>query len=192
MNRLAIIGSGDLGQSIQHYAVSNGFDVVGFFDDFQKKEYVNGVRLLGKLSDIENSFKNNLFDTLICAIGYNHLKARQDIYNRFHNDCHIPFATIVDRSCHVDATAHIGEGSVLFPGAFVDKGVELEDNVLLNVCVTIAHDSKVKAHTFISPRVAIAGFSTIGSRCMIGINSTIIDNIIIGDDIRLGGGYFSN
>ncbi len=188
MNRLAIIGSGDLGQSIQHYAVNNGFDVVGFFDDFQKEEYINGVSVLGKLSDIEDSFNNNLFDTLICAIGYNHLKARQDVYNRFHNDCHIPFATIVDKSCHVDSSAHIGEGSVMFPGAFVDKSVELGENVLLNVCVTIAHDTKVKAHTFISPRVAIAGFSTIGSRCMIGINSTIIDNVKIGDDIRLGGG----
>ncbi len=128
-----------------------------------------------------------MFDTLICAIGCNHLKARQDVYNHFHNDCHIPFATIVDKTCHVDATVQIGEGSVMFPGTFVDKGVELEDNVLLNVCVTIAHDTKVKAHTFISPKVAIAGFSTFGSRCMIGINTTIIDNVKIGDDIRLGG-----
>lgn len=188
MNRLAIIGSGDLGQSIQHYAVSNGFDVVGFFDDYQKCKYVNGSGVIGKLSDIEDSFKNNLFDVLICAIGYSHLKARQDIYNHFHNDCHIPFATIVDKSCHIDKTAHIGDGCVMFPGAFIDKGVILEDNVLLNVCVTIAHDTTVKAHTFISPRVAIAGFSTIGSRCMIGINSTIIDNVKIGNDIRLGGG----
>ena len=188
MNRLAIIGSGDLGQSIQHYAVNNGFDVVGFFDDFRKEKYVNGASVIGKLSDIEDSFKKNLFDTLICAIGYNHLKARQDIYNHFHNDCNVPFATIVDKSCYVDATAQLGEGCVMFPGAFIDKGVVLEDNVLLNICVTIAHDTKVKAHTFISPRVAIAGFSIIGSRCMIGINSTIIDNVKIGDDIRLGGG----
>ena len=71
----------------------------------------------------------------------------------------------------------------------VDKDCIIEDNVLLNVGVTIAHDSRVKEHSFLSPRVAIAGFSTIGKRCMVGINSTIIDNVTVCDDVRLGG-YF--
>lgn len=186
--RIAIIGSGDLGQSIAYYGQSNGYNIAGFYDDYQLAESVRGIPVLGKLNVIIDDFTNGRYDALLCGIGYKHFNFREVIYTKYHVENHIPFATIIDKSCHVDATATIGEGTVLFPGVFLDKGVIIEENVLLNICVTIAHDSTVKAHSFLSPRVAMAGFSTIGKRCMIGINSTIIDNITICDDVRVGGG----
>ncbi len=188
MSKIAIIGSGDLGRSIAHYAQQNHCDIVGFYDDFETAPQVQGLPILGTLSDVAEHHKQGVFDSLICAVGYRSLTARADIFRTFHEDCGIPFATLVDATCHVDKTATIGEGCVLFPGAFVDKGVTLEHNVLLNVCVTIAHDSRVKAHSFLAPRVAVAGFVTIGERCMLGINATLIDNVTLHDDIRIGGG----
>ena len=187
-SRVAIIGSGDLGQSIAHYARNNGFEIVGFYDDFQRAASVNGIPVMGKLDKIDADYKARLFDALVCAVGYNHFVFREKVFNKFHNEVGIPFATIIDRSCHVDESAKVGDGVVMFPTAMVDKGCEIGDNVLLNVGVTIAHDSKVMEHSFLSPRVAMAGFSTIGKRCMIGINSTIIDNLTICDDVRVGGG----
>lgn len=186
--RIAIIGSGDLGKSIAHYAKNNGYTIVGYYDDFQEANLIEGFPLLGKLNRIEEDYQHNLFEALVCAIGYKHFDFREKVYNQYHCEKGIPFATIIDKSCHVDSSAEIGEGVVLFPTAMVDKGCVIEDNVLLNVGVTIAHDSIVKRHSFLSPRVAMAGFSTIGERCMIGINSTIIDNVTIGADIRVGGG----
>lgn len=186
--RIAVIGSGDLGQSIAHYTRDNGYQLSGFYDDYQQLDQVAGIPVLGKISDIEAGFKAKLFDALVCAIGYRHFDVREAVYTKFRREMGIPFATIIDASCHVDASATIGDGVVMFPTAMVDKGCVIEDNVLLNVGVTIAHDSRVGEHSFLSPRVAVAGFSTIGKRCMIGINSTIIDNIVIGDDIRTGAG----
>lgn len=186
--RLAIIGSGDLGRSIAWYATQNGYLIIGFYDDFQRNKEVDGYSVLGTQANIVDDFHNGAYDALVCAIGYNHLKEREAIFNKYHYDYKIPFASIIDKSCHVDPSSSIGDGVVMFPGSFVDKGVVLEDNVLLNVCVTIAHDTKIKAHTFVSPRVAIAGFTTIGRRCMLGINSTVIDNTKVCDDVRLGGG----
>ena len=186
--RIAIIGSGDLGQSIAHYAQSNGFEIVGFYDDFQQAEKVKGIPILGKLDEIESDYMEHVFDALVCAVGYKHFGFREKVFNKYRHELSIPFATIIDSSCHVDTTASIGDGVVIFPMAIVDKGCVIEDNVLLNVGVTIAHDSRVKEHSFLSARVAMAGFSTIGKRCMIGINSTIIDKITVCDDTRLGGG----
>lgn len=187
-DRVAIIGSGDLGKSIAHYALNNEYTVIGFYDDFQKAKSVAGIPVLGKLDKIEEDFKCSVFDSLVCAVGYYHFDFREYVFNKYHKEKGIPFATIIDKTCHVDSTATIGEGVVMFPTSLVDKGCVIENNVLLNVGVTIAHDTTVKAHSFLSPRVAIAGFSTIGKRCMIGINSTIIDNITVCDDVRLGGG----
>lgn len=186
MRRLAIIGSSDLGRQIAHYARRNGFKIMGFFDDYQTASSVDDYPVLGKCDEIPDFYGKGEFDKLICAIGYNHFDARRDMYQRF-SESGIPFATIVDESCHVDPTASIGEGSVLFPGAFVDKNVSIKNNVLLNVCSTIAHDSVIGSHTFVSPRVAVAGFCHIGEQCMLGINSTIIDNILITNKVKLGG-----
>lgn len=188
MTRLAIIGSGDLGQSIAHYAKNNDFEIVGFYDDYQKAKSVVGIIVLGKLNRIETDYKSKIFDALVCAVGYNHFDFREFVFNKYHREIGIPFATIIDSSCYVDSSATIGKGVVMFPTVMVDKGCVIEDNVLLNVGVTIAHDSKVKEHSFLSPRVAVAGFTTIGKRCMIGINSTIIDGLSICDDVRTGGG----
>ena len=185
--RIAIIGSGDLGQSIAYYGKSNGYSIVGFYDDFQQSDSVFGIPILGKLDQVVDDYTKGIYDALLCGIGYKHFNFRESVYTKYSIENHIPFATIIDKSCHVEATATIGDGTALFPGAYLDKGVTIEENVLLNVCVTIAHDSTVKAHSFLSPRVAMAGFSTVGKRCMIGINSTIIDNITICDDVRLGG-----
>ena len=186
--RIAIIGSGDFGKSIAHYAINNGYNVVGFYDDFQKADNVDGISVLGRLDSIVDDYNKGIFDALVCAVGYKHFGFRESVFNKFHREVGIPFATIIDSSCHIDSTATIGQGVVIFPTAMVDKGCVIEDNVLLNVGVTIAHDSHIKEHSFLSPRVAIAGFSTVGKRCMIGINTTIIDNISICDDVRTGGG----
>jgi sugar O-acyltransferase (sialic acid O-acetyltransferase NeuD family) len=186
MKRLAIIGSGDLGQQIAYHANNdNKFEVVGFFDDFESPE-TSTSKILGTVERVEKVFKNGGFDVLIIAIGYKHFAVRETLFSRFKNI--IPFATIIHSSCYVDVSCKIGEGVCLFPGSVLDANVEVKDNVLINVACTIAHDSIIGRNTFLSPRVAIAGFVTIGENCNIGINSTIIDNIKITNNSQIGGG----
>ncbi|MBX2826884.1 MAG: acetyltransferase [Flavobacteriaceae bacterium] len=186
MKKLAVIGSGDLGQLIAHHA-AHSHEVVGFFDDFKKKgEMVHGIPVLGGVADISVAHKNAEFDELSIGIGYKHFAFREAVFQQFQNE--VKFANIIHPSCYVDPSCKLGEGLVMLPGCTLDQGVTLGDNVLLNTSCSISHDSRIGAHTFLSPRVAIAGFVTIGNRCNIGINSTIIDNINISNDIQTGGG----
>lgn len=186
MKRLAIIASGDLGQQIAYHATQDKqFDVVGFFDDYANPETSKNT-ILGTVEDIERVYKANRFDELIIAIGYKHFEVRAQLFTRFSNK--IPFATFIHSSCYVDESCKIGSGVCLFPGSVLDANVEIQDNVLVNVACTIAHDSIIGSHTFLSPRVAIAGFVTIGENCNIGINSTIIDCIKIINGTQIGGG----
>ncbi len=188
MERLAIIGSGDLGQQIAYHATNDKqYTVVGFFDDFAKENSkVKGFNILGKISNIEELYNQKLFDKIIIGIGYKHLLFREQLFNDLKNS--IEFGTLIHSSCYIDSSCKIGEGVFLFPGSVLDQNVIVEDNVIINVHCTIAHDSKIESTTFLSPGVAVAGFVTIGKRCNIGINSTLIDNIKIEDDIQIGGG----
>lgn len=188
MKKLAIIGSGDLGQLIAYHCENDKqAEVVGFFDDFKRKgEIVELHPILGGTKDIETLFLEHKFDELIVAIGYHHFDFRQQVFEDFKGK--VPFARLIHSSCYVDDSCELGEGVCLLPGSVLDRNVKIKSNVLLNIDCTIAHDSIINEHSFLSPRVAIAGYVNIGERCNIGINSTIIDNITIANDVQTGGG----
>ncbi|SHM19275.1 acetyltransferase [Flavobacterium chilense] len=184
---LAIVGSGDLGQQIAHYAISdNHYDKVVFFDDFTEEKIVNGFRVLGNSNDIESEFELNSFDELIIGIGYKHLSIRKQLFDRFLKI--IPFGKIVHSTSWIDSTAKIGVGCVIYPACVIDANASIGNNTILNVSCTVAHDTIVSQHCFLSPRVALAGFIKIEELCIIGINSTIIDNINIISGTQIGGG----
>lgn len=187
MKRLAILGSGDLGRQVAHYAIAdNHYDEVVFLDDFTTESKIGGIKVIGKSSDAIKLYQDGLFDELIIAIGYHHLQKKREIFESLSG--RIPFGKIVHSTTFVDPTAEIGEGCVIYPNCSIDIRSKIGVNTILNNGCTIAHDSRIGAHSFLSPRVAIAGFVSTGVLCNIGINATIIDNIKIGDGIRLGGG----
>lgn len=188
MKRLAIVGSGDMGQLIAYHATTDKhYEVVGYFDDFrQAGEDVCGYSVLGKLSAMYDSYAAGAFDEIIIAIGYKHLAFRKKIYSELMSV--IPLGSVIHSTSYVAPSCSIGKGVVILPGCVLDNNVVVEDNVFINTAVNISHDSTVKKHTFLSPRAAIAGFVVVGECCNIGINSTLIDNIILTDFVQTGGG----
>lgn len=187
--KLAIIGAGELGLQLLDLSKNckEKFEVVGFFDDTKELgTLVENVPVMGTIADVESMYKSGIFDKLIIAIGYKHMKIRATLYENF--DRKIPFGTLIHISSLLNENASIGEGSVLYPGCIIDKNVIVGNNVLLNIGTTVAHDSYIGNHCFIAPRVAISGFVVVGHSCFFGINSTIIDNLQIGKNAFIGAG----
>ena len=112
MKRLAIIGSGELGQQIRHYAeIENKFQVVGFFDDYADPDsFVEGLPILGNIKEVLQSYNNGLFDVAFVAIGYKHLSFKKQLFTSLHSN--IPFATIISNPTYIDPTAQIGDGVI--------------------------------------------------------------------------------
>jgi sugar O-acyltransferase (sialic acid O-acetyltransferase NeuD family) len=188
MKRIAIIGSGHLGQQIaQHIHQDTQDKVVAFFDEFQPKEIlIKNIPVIGGNNDVLLKFSEDLFDEILVAVGYKHIAFRKQIFEDLRGK--IPFYTFVHSSVWVDKTAQIGQGSIIYPGCVIDQFVKIGENVLMNVSVTVAHDSEIGNHSFLSPSVAVAGFVTVGEQCIIGINATLIDNISIAAQTQIGGG----
>lgn len=186
-NTLAILGSGHLGQQIAHYAISdNHYNKVVFFDDFSIEKEVNGYSILGNSNSIEQAFLNKEFDDLIIGIGYKHLEIRKSLFEKFEKT--ISFGRIIHSSSWIDKSAKIGIGCVIYPRCCIDANVIIENNTILNLECTVSHDTIVGKHSFLSPRIALAGFVKIEELCIIGINSTIIDNLTIASKTQIGGG----
>ena len=184
---LAIIGSGHLGQQIAHYAISdNHYCKVVFFDDFSNEPYSNGIKILGNSDAIENEFAKQSFDEILIGIGYKHLAVRKQLFERFINK--IPFGKIIHSTSWIDKTATVKEGCVIYPCCCIDAQAVVDYNTILNISCSVAHDTHIGKHCFLSPRVALAGFVTIDEMCLVGINATVIDNITIVSNTQLGGG----
>ena len=186
LQRLFIIGSGELGQQALHYAQIDGrYVVVGFIDDYKEKnEVINGVPVRGSVEDIMPLYETGVFDALFIAIGYKHLRAKRAIFEKFWKK--VPFATIIAEPAYIDPTAKIGDGVLIYPGCIIDKNVVVDHNAILNLNVVVSHDSFVGNSTFCAPRVTIAGFTKVSSCCFLGVGSCIIDNISICEDVILG------
>lgn len=188
MKRIAIIGSGELGQQFSHHIHQDTEDkVVAFFDEFlEKGTLINKIPIIGGNGDVISEYGKNSFDAILIAIGYKHMSFRKQIYDDLKDK--IPFHTFIHSTVYVDKSAKIGSGSVIYPGCIIDQRVKIGENVLLNISETIAHDAKIGNHSFLSSCTAIAGFANIGEQCIIGINSTIIDNINIVSKTQIGAG----
>lgn len=187
MKRIAIIGSGHLGQQIAyHIHQDSGDKVVAFFDELQPVNILIGqIPVIGGNNDIIKKYQQNEFDAVLIAIGYKHLGVKKELFQKLAGK--VPFHTFIHSSSYADPSASIGPGSVIYPGCVIDQYVRIEENVLVNISCTIAHDSVIGSHSFLSPSVAIAGFVNIKEQCIIGINSTIIDNITIAANTQIGG-----
>lgn len=188
MKRIAIIGSGNLGQQIASHIHQDTEDkVVAFFDEFKEKgNLVKEISIIGGNNDIISEYKKNSFDEILIGIGYKHMSFRKQIFDKLKNK--IPFYTFKHSTVYVNNSVKIGQGSVIYPCCVIDQEVEIGENVLINISCSIAHDTKIGSHSFLSPKVAIAGFVNIEEQCIFGINSTIIDNIKIAKKTQLGGG----
>ena len=186
MKRLALIGSKDFASQVRQFAEdTNNYRVVGCFDDFEDQgKLINGIPILGKISDIEEVFKEDAFDCLFFAAGYNNFQFRENAFSRFKG--RVPFATIIMPSAHVSAGVKIGEGVFIGDGCFIGQNTHIEDNVFIHGGSNIGHDNYIDSHTYISGRMDTAGFCTIGKRCFIGIRVCVSDHITICDDAWIG------
>jgi sugar O-acyltransferase (sialic acid O-acetyltransferase NeuD family) len=184
---LGIIGAGHLGQQIAHYAIlDHHYEKVVFFDDYTTEKEVNDFPILGNSEIIHSAYENNLFDELIIGIGYKHLAIRKKMFEQFFDV--IPFGKIIHSTTWVDQTSKIKHGCVIYPRCCIDAHVVIDCNTILNISCSVAHNTIVGKHCFVSPNVAMAGFINIKEQCIIGINSTIIDNISIAQKTQIGAG----
>lgn len=187
MKTLGIIGSGDLGLQMAHFAIADKhYEKVVFIDDYETQSEKNGFEIIGKSNEVEELYNKGFFDEIIIGIGYKHLRKKKELFEKYSNK--IPFGKIIHSSSWIDETSVIEKGCFIYPNCVIDANVIINANTILNLCCTIAHNSIIGSHSFLSPRIAIAGFVEIEEQCFLGINSTIIDNIKIKAETQIGAG----
>lgn len=189
MERIAILGAGDLGASLLQYLRDRGDkSIVGFLDDGRSRgEAFQGVPVLGRCADAVELYQSDAFDRVVYAIGYRDFTVRENMFEHLKSRG-VRFYGVVHPTAHVHPTARLGEGVHVFPGTILDMEVTVENNVVFNTGCIVAHHSTVRSHCYFGPGVRVAGITDIGKCCFVGIGSTIVEKIQIGEGCVIAAG----
>jgi sugar O-acyltransferase (sialic acid O-acetyltransferase NeuD family) len=76
----------------------------------------------------------------------------------------------------------IGENCFILENQTIQPTVKIGANVMLWSGNHIGHGSTIGDHTYLASHVVISGHCRIGQRCFFGVNATVRDFVVIGDD----------
>lgn len=185
-SRLAIVGTGEFGEQVLKYSeLQNKYEVVGFFDDFISENDFLHKPVLGKVDDIVSLFDQDTFDTLFIAIGYNHLRFKQELMNRLK---HIPFATIVHPTAIIEPCATLEEGTLICGNSYIGINSVIKRGAVVHLCSFVPHDNIIDECVFISSGVNLGGKTQIGERTFVGLGATVSDSLCVCSDVLIGAG----
>jgi acetyltransferase EpsM len=182
MRKIAIAGSTQLAERLIQYFETTGYaEVVGLFDDFVAAGTMrHECPILGPMAEIPVRFREGRFDSVAIGVGYRQREFRRRIFEELRTgDVHV--ATFVHPSAHIEPSARIGAGAIVLVDCTIDMGAELGENVFLSTRGLVSHHVRIGAHSFCAPAVQLAGHTQVGEGCFLGIGTTTIEGVRIGD-----------
>lgn len=165
--KLLLVGAGGFGRVALEHAVEQ-YDCAFVDDGPELGTLVNGVAVIGRISDLQCLHDEAGYEQLVVTIGNN--KLREEIYNKA-KAFGYSFPNIICASAYVSRYAELGSGCVL-----------------LNPGVEVHHDSFVDDCSLIYTNSVVRTLAHVGKRVRIGSNVSISNNVNIADDSDIPNG----
>jgi sugar O-acyltransferase (sialic acid O-acetyltransferase NeuD family) len=182
-----IFGTGGHARSTTGLLADLGLEVEGYLTeidykwDFLSKPVIQYKKFL----DTFETFK------IIIAVGDNfqRFRIRTQLLDGI---CDSSFPNIIHPMTKIPISAQIGHGNLIFSGTVIGYFSKIEDYALLNSNSTLEHDSYMQSYSSLASGACTGGSVKIGVRTSIGLNSTVLQGIEIGNDTVIGANSFVN
>lgn len=184
MKKLLIWGAGDQGLVTLDCALAmKVYERIAFIEIKER----DCREILGYTIYQEEQFDEIIqdYDEVIVATGSNELRETK---TKMLLTMNVPLATIIHPSAVISPTAKIKSGSTVLANAIINLNARIGRGCIINNGAIIEHDCQVGDYVNICPKFAMAGHTTIGQRSYMGIGSTIIDEIKVGQGVTVGAG----
>ncbi len=185
MRKNTIIGYGGHSYMACDIMLRNGQEILGYFEQEEKKKNPFNLKYLGKESApealpilINNSwfvaFDNNHFRKFITE-----KLLQKNIGNPI---------SIIHNTSLIASGVPIGFGSMIGPGAIINPLSTIGKSVICNTHATIGYECRIMDYAHIATGAVLAHNVQIGERSFIGANAVIKEGVKIGDEVRIGAG----
>jgi len=185
-NKLIIVGAGDVGKFIAYNINNFGlvFNIEGFVDDDKNKigTTIAGYKVLGNIDSL-NGYSGKGY-SLALGIAFPGIKKK--VLSRFEN-LDFSYPSLISKHAWVSENVKIGIGVILYPGVSINYESNIGDFVVMNMNCAIGHNSTIGRYSALAPGVNFGGFTNIGEAVDMGIGSSTIQKIKVGNNSIIGG-----
>ena len=95
---------------------------------------------------------------------------------------------IIDKSAVIGKNVQIGEGSYIGKLSVVNADSRIGKMCIINTGVIVEHENLINDFTHVAVGATLCGRVTIGTHCLVGANSTVIQNVSIENEVVIGSG----
>jgi len=186
MTKLIIIGDSAFAEiAYEYFTYDSSYEVVAFAVEraFITKPILFDLPII-PLEEIERYSPKD--HHIFVALTYGKMNRNRERLLNIVLDLGYKAASYVSSKAFVWKNVDIGYNTFIFENNVIQPFVKIGNNSILWSGNHIGHHSKIGNHVFISSQVVISGFVTIQDYCFCGVNSTIVNNIVIGKDTWVG------
>jgi sugar O-acyltransferase (sialic acid O-acetyltransferase NeuD family) len=187
MKNLYIIGAGDLGREIESwfdlYSPDKGeYKIAGYLDDNPEAldGYPSDYEILSSIDD----FISTENDWIILAIA--NPETKEKLYRKLADRAN--FYTFIPKNAIIGKHVEIDKGAIILPNSIISTNVKIGKCVIVNIGTQIGHDVMIDDFCSLMANVDLGGGVRLGKKVFIGSNATIIPQISISDNVKVGAG----
>lgn len=192
MKKLVIVGCGGFGREVHDVvdainAVAPTWELLGYVDDAPTQFNVDLVQARGSSVLGGMEVFRDLPDDTAYVIGIGSSDVRRTIASS-PLLAGRPAAVLVHPSTTFGFGNELGAGTVVGAGVRITNNVHIGRHVVLNLNVTVGHDSVIDDFVTINPLTAISGGVHVGNGTLCGTHSAILQYLTVGADATVGSG----
>jgi len=187
--KLLIFGSAEIAELARFYFdLDSPYQVVAFVvdDEFYLENTFQGLDVV-PWSDALKVYPPSDYSMHV-ALSYRGLNSLRENKFKQCQSAGYELVSYVSSKATIFPDLKLGSNCFILENQNIQPRVTLEDNVMLWSGNHVGHGSTIKEHAYLASHVVISGHVEIGRRCFIGVNATIRDFLLIGDDTFIGMG----
>jgi sugar O-acyltransferase (sialic acid O-acetyltransferase NeuD family) len=186
--RILVLGAGGHGQVVADILLRMAdagaeLTVTGFLDDSPDLagQRLLGLPVLGRLAD-RMSLPH---EAVVVAVGNN--LQRHRLATELSREGEV-FALACHPRAVIAPDVTIGPGTMVCGGVVVNPGSVIGAHAILNTACTVDHHGRIGDFAHIAPGVHLGGDVRIGTGTLVGIGSSVLPQLSIGEWTIIGGG----
>jgi sugar O-acyltransferase (sialic acid O-acetyltransferase NeuD family) len=187
MKKIILIGGGGHCKSCIEVIHSQGvYEIAGILDGALVAGNVLGYPVIGD-DEMIGTLAAEGHSFLITVGQIKNSGVRQKLFEKVRAAKGI-FAKVVASTAYVSEFASVGEGTILMHGVFVNAGVKMGVNGIVNTKTLVEHDVVIGDHCHVSTGSIINGDCVVEDDCFIGSGAVIKQGIVITEKTIIGAG----
>lgn len=187
--RVAIVGAGEQAEIACEYFTHDSPHEVACFaveERYRDRDELYGLPVVA-LEELPARYPTDAYAAFVAVSSTQLNRIRTRLYRHVKAlgyDC----VSYVSSRAFVWRNVEVGENTFIFEHNVLQHHVRVGDNVILWSTNHIGHRSVIHDNCFFTSHVVIAGFCDIGAGSFLGANSSVNENLRVGEDCVIGAG----